>query len=248
LTTKTSEQLARDRHYAIQRIRDSVPLPARVGDLYDGNGRLRTEFMEHGPAERAIQKLHRRAGEAVPNQDALPVGIQQALHLPLIWVQIVSRYPWKVMWVRHDSTGRVRRGELKCTTLGGAIYEWRRIRKLAPNATIVSRARGYHIPPELRGELPPRWYWCPHCMKPRRYQRDPDNRTFTTNKKVWSDTKGRFVWVERKVYILVCPMCHNNSRDPIFRMSNQPWETRRFKQGVRRAKPRQRTRRKRGKS
>jgi hypothetical protein len=79
----------------IQRIRDSVALPLTVGELYDSNGKLRSEYIQHTLAERAIQRVHKRAGEAVQDCGKLPPGIRQALKLPLIWVQIVNRYPWE---------------------------------------------------------------------------------------------------------------------------------------------------------
>lgn len=227
----------------IQRLRDAVPLPPTIGELYTQEGKLRSEFIEHSRAERAIQRYHMRTGEAVRDKD-LPIGIRQAFHLPLVWVQITNRYPWKVMWVRTKD-GRPVKGQKLCTSLGGAVRFQRRITDVVPNATIVSRVRGYDIPPSLRGKLPPRWYWCPRCMKPRRYKRDDQGRRFTVNKKVWSKTKNKYIWVERNVHMLVCPMCETTNRDPVFRRSNQPWETRRFKKGVTRARKRKQPRSKR---
>ena len=221
----------------IQRIRDLVPLPRTISELYADTGHLKSEYIAHTRAERAIQRYHKRAGESVTQPDDLPLGIQQALKLPLVWVQIVNRYPWKVMWVRVDSNGRKRRGELLCPGLGAAVIEWRRILELVPNATIVSRARGYDIHPDLRGQLPPRWYWCPYCMKPRKFLRDPQGRKFHVMKKTWDQSSGRFKYAARQVYMLVCPMCGCNNRSPVFRRSNQPWEVRKFKRGVRRARP-----------
>jgi hypothetical protein len=219
----------------IQRIRDSVPLPATIGELYTAEGKFRTEFNMHGPAERAVQRYHKRTGEAVYSSNGrLPVGLEQALHLPLVWVQIVNRYPWKVMWVRTVN-GQRKKGEQLCSSLGGAIIVQRKVARIVPNATVVSRTRGYDIPPQLRGKLPPRWYWCPRCMKPRRYQRDPDDATFYVVKKQWSDEKQRYVWKERRVYVLRCPMCNCTNRDPVFRRSNQPWEVKRYKRGATRA-------------
>ena len=229
----------------IQRIRDSVPLPSTMAELYTPEGRLRAEYNEHRPAMRAIQRYHKRTGEAVSSNGRLPSGLEQAIHLPLVWVQIVHRYPWKVMWVRQVD-GKVKRGEQLCTTLGGAIIIQRKVAKVVPNATIVSRTRGYDIPPELRGKLPPRWYWCPRCMKPRKYARDPNDATFYTIKKQWSDDKQKYVWKERKVYLLRCPMCLCTNRDPVFRRSNQPWETKRYKRGVVRASNRKPRRHRRG--
>jgi hypothetical protein len=219
----------------IQRIRDAVPLPATIGELYNGQGKLRSEFIEHRPAEHAIQRYHKRTGETLRDSD-LPVGLQQALHLPLVWVQIVNRYPWKVMWIRRTPDGKRRKGQKLCASLGHAVAVREKVSKVAPNATVVSRVRGYDIPTSLRGKLPPRWYWCPRCMKPRRYVRDEKGETFTALKKVWSKEKQRFRWVERPVYLLRCPMCECTNRDPIFRRSNQPWETRKFKRGVTRAR------------
>jgi hypothetical protein len=236
--TRTRELLSE-----IQRIRDSVPLPPTIGELYDEEGKLLPCYVEHQPTKRALQRYHRKTGEAVYHE-RLPIGLRQALHLPLVWVQIVNRYPWKVMWIRTVD-GKRRRGQKLCTSLGGAIYTQQRIAKLVPNATVVSRVRGYDIPSELRGQLPPRWYWCPRCMKPRRYERDADDATFFVVKKQWSDEKQRFIWKERKVYLLRCPMCDSTNRDPTFRRSNQPWEIRRFKRGVTRARKVKRTRRRR---
>jgi hypothetical protein len=219
----------------IQRIRDSVPLPSTIGELYH-EGHLKPQFIEHTRAELAIQRYHRRVGEAVET-NGLPPGLRQAMRLNLVWVQIVHQYPWKVMWVRVVDGRRVR-GQKLCATLGHAILVQDKIVGKVPNATIVSRSRGYDIPAELRGKLPPRWYWCPRCMKPRRYQRDEDNATFSVVKKHWVRSKSKYEWKERTVYLLRCPMCGCTNRDPVFRRSNQPWEVRKFKRGVTRAKRR----------
>jgi hypothetical protein len=207
-----------------------------MAELYTADGKLLSHYLQHRPAEHAIQRYHKRTGEAVYSQNGdLPVGLQQAVRLPLVWVQIVNRHPWKVMWIRVVD-GKRKKGEKLCTTLGGAILLQRKISSVVPNATVVSRARGYDIPHELRGKLPPRWYWCPRCLKARKYQRDPQGATFYTIKKVWSDEKRRYVYKERKIYLLRCPMCSCTNRDPIFRRSNQPWETRRIKRGVTRVR------------
>lgn len=215
----------------IQKIRDSVPLPRTLGEMYTAEGKLRSEYLEHRPAERAVQRYHMRTGEAVSSNGRLPVGLEQALRSPLVWVQIVNRYPWKVMWVRTVD-GKRKRGEQLCASLGGAILVQQQVARKVPNATVVSRTRGYDIPPSLRGKLPPRWYWCPRCMKPRRYVRDPDDATFYTIKKVWSAEKQKYIWKERRVYVLRCPMCNCTNRDPIFRRSNQPWEIKHLRNGA----------------
>jgi hypothetical protein len=222
----------------IQRIRDSVPLPDTIGGLYDPDtNRLLSQYIEHGPATKALQRYHKRTGEAVGSKELSP-GLRQAIKLPLVWGQIVTRYPWKVMWIRVDKQGRKRRGQKLCTSLGAAIKFQQKVSSVVPNATVVSRSRGYDIPPSLRGKLPPRWYWCPRCMKPRKYVRDDQGQRFTVNKKVWDKAKQKYKWVERNVYLLRCPMCSTTNRDPIFRRSNQPWEVRKFKKGVTRARKR----------
>src|SRR5262245_19469293 len=132
ITSKTPDVLR-----AIQELRDEYPLPDTLGEMYDSQGRLRSEFIEHRPAERAIQRYHKRTGEAVRQRADLPVGLQQALHLPLIWVQITTRHPWAVMWIRVKDGKRVH-GKKLCTSLGHAIAFQRKVSKVAPNATVVS--------------------------------------------------------------------------------------------------------------
>jgi hypothetical protein len=83
-------------------------------------------------------------------------------------------------------------------------------------------------------------YWCGYCMAPRRFVRSRPEQTFTTNKKFWSDDKGRYIWKEVTLAVIECRVCHGTNRDGRFRRNNQPYEIRRFKQGVRRARRRKR--------
>jgi hypothetical protein len=170
------------------------------------------------------QKRHEKQA-AYLFDPTLPVGIQQALRLPLVHCQVASRYPWAVHFRRGAPTRWVRSLH---HTLGGAMSFHRRALRLDPAATIVSRGRGYDIPPELRGRIPSPWKWCPHCMKPRKYRRVTPPRTFTAEVKHWSEEKQRWVWSVRSLALMKCPVCRNSNRSPIFRRSNQPWHTTRL--------------------
>jgi hypothetical protein len=225
----------------LQAARDSYPLPSTIGELFAGN-MLKPPYAKHGPAERALQRYHEKAHASVNGQTELSPGVRQALKLSVTWSQLTKRYPWKVMWQRKVN-GRIARGEKMCTTLGGAIAFQRSIIDRVPNATVVSRVRAYDVPPKLRGRFPKKgFYWCPYCMKPRKFLIDESGQWFYAQKKVWSHEKGRYVPTERAVALLRCPMCGCTNRDHVWRRSNQPWEKRRIKSGVRRVRKQRRSR------
>jgi hypothetical protein len=211
---------------ALRKIRDSYPLPRTVGELFQKSGSLKSEYVEHRPAERAIERYHKRSHERVVEYE-VTLGVRQALKLPLLHNQLVHREPWAVYWIHKR-----KRYKKLFTSLGAAIIFHSEVVQLVRNATIISRSRGYHIPPSLRGKLPKGWVWCPHCMKPRRYKRHPSGDTFYTIKK----DPNTFVRKERQVALLICPMCQSTNRDHVYRASNQPWEIRKFRRGATRAK------------
>lgn len=147
--------------------------------------------------------------------------------------QLGKRFPFAVMWLKDGKRYRKR-----CANIGEAVLVHQKVSPVVPNATIVSLVRSYDIPSDLRGRLPKPWLWCPRCLKPRKFVLDADGRSFFALKKKWNAEKGRYEWVDRRVAMIFCPMCSCSNKDPVFRRSNQPWETRRFKQGVTRARRR----------
>lgn len=194
--------------------------------------------------ERAVVRRHEKQADYLLTHEyngyKIPVGVAQALRLPLVSVQIWKKYPWAVHW-RSRRTGGWRRK--LCSSLYEAISFHRRAVRYDSAATIISRSRAYDIPPELRGRLPAAWKWCPFCMKPRRYRRVIPLQTFTAEVKVLvtgKDGKPKPVWKVRTLALMKCPVCRNSNRHAIFRRSNQPWELRKFKRGAIRARGRQR--------
>lgn len=222
----------------IQRLRDSVPLPGTVGEMFDGP-LLKEEFNAHRPAARVLERYQRRSAEralAMSNGEyKIPLGVRVALRSEFFPVQIVHRYPWAVVWFADGKRYR----KLQTTLASAVVLHKQLVMDCGvKNATIISRSRGYDIPRELRGRLPSPWKWCPRCMKPKKYQRDPEGATTHVRRKEWNSEKKRYEFRERKVWLIRCPTCGCTNRDSVFRRSNQPWELRRFKQGVTRAKAR----------
>lgn len=165
----------------------------------------------------------------------VPYGVRQALSKPLIWQQIASKYPWYVTWVSPRTGKRLKR---KMESLASAVvFVTTKAQYVDEDAWIISRI-GYDIPPKLRGKLPHKklGYWCPCCMTNRKFYAAIPEATFHVMKKVKVD-KG-YEFKLRELRLLRCKVCGITNRDSKFRRSNQPWEVRRFKRGVTRAKRR----------
>jgi hypothetical protein len=144
------------------------------------------------------------------------------------------------MWIKDSKKYRS-----KQTNLHSAVHLRNRLHdRGVANATVVSLCRTYLIPVELIGKLPRPWLWCPMCMKPRKYRRVGDETIFVMKKVEVVDKKGRkgYETKERQVALLRCPMCGLTNRNHAFRVSNQPFEVRRFKPGVTRARRKRRRR------
>jgi hypothetical protein len=224
----------------VQRARDKVPLPKKVGELFDGP-LLKPEYLEHRRATKVLIRYQKRAAaKAVENVE--DVGIKQAARVPFSANQLSHRYPWAVLWMRRVD-GKRKRYKKLCTNLYQAVWFRNMIHERGiPNATVVSRARSYHIPVELIGRLPKPWVWCPNCMKPRKYHRVGDETIFAQKKVKVVSKRGivSYEYRERRVALLQCPMCGCTNRNMVYRQSNQPFIKRKFKRGVTRAKVRTR--------
>lgn len=203
-------------------------------------GRLLHPDYDTPRTHNAIDRRHERQARILMTTSwegyEISLGVQQALQLPLMHAQRVNKYPWAVVWFSTKRGKYVRRLH---ESLASAIMFHRSAARVDPHATIISRQRGYDIPPSLRGKLPTPWKWCPHCMKPRKYRRLGD-RTFYAQVKRWNHTKQRYEWLDRRLALMICTICRCTNRDPVFRRSNQPWELRRFKRGAMRARARHR--------
>lgn len=218
--------------------------PRTIDDLFGGpKGRVLLGKYHATKYERILEKRQRTAMKRVLEADLngykVPIGIKLAHRTPLLHNQKVHRWPWAVRWKGKDGEWR----ERKCETLIGAVLFHRKAVKVTKTATIISRCRGYDIPPELRNRIPKGWKWCPYCMKPKKYRRCTPEETFFALVKEWDPDKERYVPKERKLAVMRCPTCGNTNRDAIFRRSNQPWEIRKIKQGASRVKRRKHAKR-----
>jgi hypothetical protein len=105
------------------------------------------------------------------------------------------------------------------------------------HAALVHK-NGFDIPKEFRGKIPAPWKWCPRCMTARHFRPVQPQETFFASRKEWIDSKARYEYRDRKLRLMHCTVCGLTNRDGIMRRSNQPWEVRVFRRGVRRARRR----------
>jgi hypothetical protein len=154
-----------------------------------------------------------------------------------------NRLAWYVTWISPRTGQRLRKHFMSPWVAIDFIA--RKASKVDPHAALVSRTHAYDIPAKYRGKVPYRqeykgrtrtWYWCPLCMQPRRFHAMNPPQEFHAVVKVWSDEKQIYIPKERKLRLLECSYCQCTNRDSVFRRSNQPWEVRAFKRGVRRAR------------
>ena len=168
----------------------------------------------------------------------VPLGVRLCLKRPLLWTHMVKQYPWYVTWVSPKTGKRLRKHF--SSPFAGIHFITTKAQYVDKQAALVNK-NGYDIPPKLRGRIPAPWKWCPRCMTARRFKAVSPYQEFYAMRKEWNDAKGRYEYRDRKLRLMACTHCGCTNRDTTMRRSNQPWEIRRFKKGVRRAK-RRRTR------
>jgi hypothetical protein len=176
----------------------------------------------------------------------VPSTVLACLELPLTTGQMNNRLAWYVTWVSPKTGQRLKKYFMSPWL--GIHFIATKAQYVDPHAALVSRPRAYDIPAKYRGKLPRtqeregkrsiKWYWCPTCMQPRRFRSTKPPQEFFGIVKVWSDEKNQYVPKEVKLRLLECSHCGCTNRDTVFRRSNQPWEVRKFKRGVRRARRR----------
>lgn len=193
--------------------------------------------------QKALQKRHepRRVGpdnvyRFADHEWKVPMGVLYYWHKPLRRHQMVVLHPWSVVW--RSQAKRLRK---EFSSLPAAVhFVATRAQYADPNAAVVAK-HPYDIVPSLRGKLPRRhnghmYYWCPLCVTARPFFAPREERTFWVLKKRFNETRGRYEWLDRRVRILRCRVCGCTNQNAAFRRSNQPWEKRKFKRGVRRAR------------
>lgn len=229
----------------------------RLDDLYgggDSGNLLNSRYIENQKVYAWFQKRHSK-GYTLLDEDGVyytrdgehawrvPYGIRQAMAVPLSYNQVVVKYPFYVTWI-SPKTGK-RHKKYVPSIISGVHLIAERVQYADPDAWIVSRTVGYVVPEKLRGKFPRQMngkhmYWCPCCMTARRFRRRVPLEDFYAQKKFWSEEKKRYIWKDVKLALLECAVCGITNRDRKFRASNQPYEKRRIKRGVRRLRKRKR--------
>jgi len=192
--------------------------------------------------EDGVYRAHNKQGGY--HEWQVPYGIRHYWAKPIRRHQMVILEPWYATWI-SPKTGR--RLKKMFPSLHGAIhFVATKAQYVDDKAAVVSK-QGYDVPPKLRGKLPKKtlrgtYYWCPCCVTARRFFRVVPEQTFTAFKKMWvaatPKRPGHYEPRERSMRVLYCQVCGITNRNHQWRRSNQPWETRKFKRGVRRAKRR----------
>jgi hypothetical protein len=227
--------------------------PQTIEDLYGGgdNGNfLNPRYAENPKAIAWFQRRHSRGALLIDadgvyrtrdgeHEWKVPYGVRVSMGHPLSFNQVIVKYPFYVIWRQNGKRCK----KYVSTMIGGIHLIATRLQYVDPQAALVSRSQPYHVPPKLRGKFPlarngKTYYWCPCCMTARRFFRT--GQEFFGNKKFWSDEKGAYEWKEVKLALTQCPYCGITNREPRFRQSNQPYEVRKIKRGVRRVKRRKR--------
>jgi hypothetical protein len=173
----------------------------------------------------------------------VPYGIRYYMRKPIRRHQMILLHPWYVTWKSPKTGKRLRKN---FTTLPGALhFITTRAQYVDPDASVVAKI-GYDIPPKWRGRIPKPYKWCPCCLQPRKFYRLRPEEDFFAMVKVPSednrgnthDARGKRIydWTERRLPVLYCKFCGITNRNHNYRRSNQPWEVRKFKKGVTRAK------------
>ena len=228
---------------SVRGVREAARSVARVSDLYGAGETKRlldSKYTTNRKVERLLQRRHQKASTRGIDEHGVyhygdhewkvPGGVRLCMQRPLIWGQVVNQYPWCVVWTGTD--GR-RKRKLFSTAGGGIHFIATRAQYADRRAALVSRVVGYDIPTHFVNRIPKPWRWCPYCMTARKSRRRKDGSTFFAERKEWSEEKQRYVWRQRKLAVLECIRCGCTNKDPRMRRSNQPWETRHIKPGVR---------------
>jgi Zn ribbon nucleic-acid-binding protein len=222
------------------------PKVKSLSNVYDGD-HIRPEFIGTDMEDKLMQRQRSMAVDALlglsRNGYKVPKNVEFFLQGGFVWNQVAQRRPWAVYVLITTPKGTTRKRK-RFNNLYEAVAWHSKIHPKYPSSGIVSLAHQYELPAEWRvrkDKLPNRFKWCPHCGTFRVFKIKVPRETFSVLKKVWRPSKDKYDWVERTVAVIECQLCGHNNRSPVYRRSNQPWEVRRIKKGVRRVKPRVRT-------
>ncbi len=213
------------------------------------NEKLRPEFIGTDMEDKLMARQRKLAIDASlsmgDNGYHVPKNVEVFYSQGFTWGQIAVKKPWAVYVLIKTANGTKRR-RARFNNLAQAIEFHKRASK-QHSAGIVSLGRAYDLPEGWRfrrEKIPQRFKWCPHCAAFRVFKRViPEQKFFAMVKRPTSDPKKlargiKYEWTNRQLWLTECQLCGNTNRGQVFRRSNQPWEVRRIKKGVRRIKPR----------
>lgn len=204
------------------------------------DGKIKSVFVGTDMEDKLIARQARLAVNALlrfeNNGYKPPKSIQHILDQGFVVNQVSHEKPWAVYVLVEG-----RRKRKKFNSLWEAIAFHSKVVKKYPSAGIVSLCRAYDLPPQYRftkEKLPRKFKWCPRCVTFRVYHKIDPPQIFYANVKRWNESKGRYEWTQRKLWVTECQLCGHTNRDAVFRRANLPWELRRIKRGRTRVKPR----------
>ena len=242
---------ARKTKVSSRRLRRKLRIKDLYGEGVSGNllrGRYGTDKVYAWFQNRHRRGIHQLDGgvyHSGKHSWRVPASVVICLEEPLSNSQMNNRLAWYVTWVSPRTGNRLKKYFMS-PWLAMEFIATKAVH-VDPHTALVSRTRPYDVPAKYRGKFPIRqeykgrtrtWYWCPLCMQPRRFRAVRPLQEFYAMVKVWSDEKKRYKWVDRKLRLLECQYCGCTNRETGFRRRNQPWEIRKVKRGVRRARRR----------
>lgn len=221
------------------------PRVKTLDDVYDETGRMRGEFIHTDVEEKLMARQRRLAIDASlwsDNGYVPPRNVSNMLNGDVAYWHVAHRRPWAVYVVTKEG----KRKRKKFNDLLEAVKFHSKVVEKFPKSGVVSLNKSYDLPPKYRlskEKLPKSVKWCVHCATFRRFVRVHPHVEFEAEVKRWSDTKQKYEWTTRTLALFECEICGHNNRDPVYRRANLPWEKRKIKPGVKRVKPRVRTKR-----
>lgn len=202
-----------------------------VADAYNERGQLRPEFLDTDLEAKLMVLQRKLALDAVNKLSSKKYPIPKNVHVfvaqGFAWNQIAHEKPWAVYVLRDGKRKRLRFNNLR-----EAIIFHKKCYKQGLSCGIVSLCRAYALPEDLRfkkDKYPDRFKWCPNCAEFRVFTRVRPEAFFFSLIKTWDDKDQRFIFPERKIYVMECQLCGNTNRSEHYRRANQPYEVRTIK-------------------
>lgn len=194
-------------------------------------GRLRPEFLDTDMEAKLMALQRKLALDAVNKLSSKKYPIPKNVHVfvdqGFAWNQIAHEKPWAVYILTQGHRKRKRFNNLR-----EAIEFHKRCYKQQLSCGIVSLCRAYALPSDLRLKkdgYPDKFKWCPYCAEFRVFKRSHPDQFFFAQIKTWDTKNDRWIFPERRLYLMECQLCGHTNRNEAFRRANQPYQVRTIK-------------------